>query len=188
MAASVGGWKVARADIRSLIGRAYSGWWRLRTARRITGASFILRKPCLVRIARGASLRIGRGVVIERGARIVVTASLTIGDGVYIGKNSTLVGFGDIYIGERTLIGENVSVHTEDHGPAGRRDSYVVSDVRIGSDAWIGAGVVVTRGADVGDRSTIGALSLVRGAIPSDVLAAGAPATVRRRLDVPPTP
>jgi len=101
---------------------------------------------------------------------------------VYVGKNATLIAFAPLTIGSRTLIGENVSIHTEDHGPAGRRDEYLVSPVIVDEDTWIGAGAVVLRGCSIGAGTTIGANSVVTGDIPPSVLAAGAPATVRRAL------
>ena len=121
---------------------------------------------------------IGQGVVIEKGARIIVHARLTIGPGVYIGKNATVVAFGNIDIGARGLIAENVSIHTEDHGPAGRRSEFVVGPVEIGVDVWLGAGVVVTRNTSIGDRTTIGANAVVAKSVPEDSLAVGLPARV----------
>ncbi|GAB3284750.1 acyltransferase [Microbacterium lacusdiani] len=172
----------SRFDVRRLAGMLFATWYRLRAAGRVAGASFIVRSPSLFRVEAGGSIRFGEGVMIEHGARIVVRDRLVIGDGVYIGKNSTIVAFAPLHIGARTLFGENVSVHTEDHGPAGRRDEFATSEVRIGEDSWLGAGTVVLRGARIGDRTTIGANSVVRGDIPDDVLAAGAPAVVKRNL------
>jgi acetyltransferase-like isoleucine patch superfamily enzyme len=55
--------------------------------------------------------------------------------------------------------------------------------VEIGEDVWIGAQVIVLPGARIGSGSAIGAGSVVRGEIPVNCLAAGAPARVIRRLD-----
>lgn len=125
---------------------------------------------------------IGRGVVIERGARIIVRGNLNIGDGVYVGKNVTIVAFSDVSIGDRVLIAENVSIHDEDHGPAGDRDNFDSSPIRIEDDSWLCAGAVVTRGVTIGEGSTVGANAVIVHDVPPGVLVGGVPARVIKRL------
>lgn len=167
---------------RRIAGQAVALAYKLLFPGKVHGNNFIIRRPILVRVRKGGELTLGQGVMIEPGARIVVHAKLSIGHGVYIGKNSTLIAFEDLTIGDRTLIGENVSIHTEDHGPAGRRNEFLSSPISIGADAWVGAGTVVLRGTTIGAASTVAANSVVRSDIPDAVLAAGAPATVKRKL------
>lgn len=168
--------------------RLQSLWYRLLvtvlTRGRVSfGAGSIVLKPELVQIARGARLVMEPGAVLNVGARVVVRSGvLRIGEKAYVGPHSTLVAYTDVTIGPRVLIGERVSIHSEDHGPAGDRDAFRVAPVSIGADAWICAGAVVSKGSTVGAGSTIGANSFVRGEIPEGVLAAGAPARVIRQL------
>ena len=148
------------------------------------GPRAVLLAPQLVQITGTGSLVLGAGAVIERGARIVVRdAALVIEDGAFVGPSSTIVAFADVRIGRGALIGERVSIHSEDHGPAGNRDMFCVSPVDIGDDSWICAGTVVTKGSTVGARTTVGANSLVLGDVPADVLAAGTPARTLRPLE-----
>ncbi|MDQ6811016.1 MAG: acyltransferase, partial [Actinomycetota bacterium] len=51
-----------------------------------------------------------------------------------------------------------------------------------GENCWLGANVVVTSGVVVGERCVIGANSVVTHDIESFSIAAGAPATVLRRV------
>ena len=53
---------------------------------------------------------------------------------------------------------------------------------RIGDNCWLGANVVVTSGVTIGERSVIGANSVVTRDIPPFSLAAGSPAQVLRAL------
>lgn len=124
-------------------------------------------------------MEIGRGVVIDRGARIVVRAGLKIGPDTYIGKNVTIIAFDEVTIGARALIAENVSLHSEDHGPPGNREAFTMAPIRIGEDAWLCAGVVVTKGSDIGDSATVGANAVVLGHVPAGALAVGIPARVK---------
>jgi maltose O-acetyltransferase len=52
--------------------------------------------------------------------------------------------------------------------------------VAIGEDVWIGGSVVICPGVTIGDRSVIGAGSVVTKNIPADVFAAGNPCKVIR--------
>ena len=54
---------------------------------------------------------------------------------------------------------------------------------RIGHNVWCGANVVVTSGVTIGERSVIGANSVVTQDIPPYSIAAGAPAKVLRRVE-----
>ena len=52
----------------------------------------------------------------------------------------------------------------------------------IGEDVWVGGSVVVCPGVTIGDRTVIGAGSVVTKDIPPDVFAAGNPCRVIRSL------
>jgi acetyltransferase-like isoleucine patch superfamily enzyme len=54
---------------------------------------------------------------------------------------------------------------------------------RIGDNVWCGANVVITSGVTIGERTVIGANSVVTTDIPSFSVAAGAPARVLRRIE-----
>jgi maltose O-acetyltransferase len=54
--------------------------------------------------------------------------------------------------------------------------------ITIGEDVWIGGSVVICPGVRVGDRTVIGAGSVVTRDIPADVFAAGNPCRVIRTL------
>ena len=54
--------------------------------------------------------------------------------------------------------------------------------ITIGEAAWLGGGVIVLPGVTIGDRTTVGAGSVVTKDLPPDVLAVGNPARVIRSL------
>ena len=58
--------------------------------------------------------------------------------------------------------------------------------IEIGADCWLGGNVTVCPGVRIGDRSIIGAGSVVVHDIPADSLAAGNPAVVKRKLNQTP--
>jgi virginiamycin A acetyltransferase len=108
----------------------------------------------------------------------------TVGRHVYIGSYCVL-GLADI--GDRTHLASAVQVLSGSHQHA--RDTTGMMDfnhlafsrVSIGADCWLGAGAIVM--APVGDRSTIGAGSVVVRAIPAGSIAVGAPARVVAQAD-----
>ncbi len=67
--------------------------------------------------------------------------------------------------------------------PPASRPLYSAAPVRIGDNVWLGDGVAVLAGADIGDGCVIGANSVVTGPIPPRTVAVGAPARVVRRWD-----
>ena len=54
--------------------------------------------------------------------------------------------------------------------------------ITIGEEVWLGGGVIVLAGVTIGDRTTVGAGSVVTKDLPADVLAIGSPARVIRQL------
>jgi maltose O-acetyltransferase len=57
--------------------------------------------------------------------------------------------------------------------------------VIIGKNVWLGNGVLVLPGSEIGDHTVVAARSVVRSSLPPRVLAAGNPARVIRQLDIP---
>jgi maltose O-acetyltransferase len=55
--------------------------------------------------------------------------------------------------------------------------------VAIGADAWIGGAAVILPGVSIGDRCVVAAGAIVTKDVPDDVVVAGNPARIVRRLD-----
>ncbi|MBW2559292.1 MAG: hypothetical protein JRE40_00410 [Deltaproteobacteria bacterium] len=67
---------------------------------------------------------------------------------------------------------------TRQGNPALNRDR----PVRIENDVWVGTGCTILKGVTIGENSIIAAGSVVTKDIPNNVVAAGVPAKVIRRL------
>lgn len=108
------------------------------------------------------------------------------GKGIYANFNLTLVDDTHIYVGDYTMFGPNVVVATAGHPilPELRREGYQYNaPVRIGSNCWLGAGVIVVPGITIGDNVVIGAGSVVTKDIPSNVIALGNPCKILREIN-----
>ncbi len=107
------------------------------------------------------------------------------GNHVYANFNLTLIDDTHIYIGSHTMIGPGVIIATAGHPvlPILREQEYQYNaPIHIGSNCWLGAGVIVLPGVTIGDNTVIGAGSVVTKDIPSDVVAVGAPCRVMRPI------
>ena len=150
---------------------------------------------------------IGRGVVIEPGARIFLAQFIELGDDVYIGHDTILKGYFDrrfvigagtwigpqcfmyasagIEIGAHVGIGPKVSIITSQHDTADISIPILHAPLRhapveIGDGADVGCGTIVLPGVTIGPGAQIGAGSIVTRDIPEFTTAAGIPARVIR--------
>jgi maltose O-acetyltransferase len=112
--------------------------------------------------------------------------NIVTGENVFFNFNCVVLDVTTVTIGDRTLFGPNVQVYTAthpiDHQVRSSGVEYAKS-ISIGSDVWVGGSAVICPGVSIGDRTIIGAGSVVTRDIPADVFAAGNPCRVIRHLD-----
>ncbi len=118
------------------------------------------------------------------------TSKIIIEDGAGLNGASICARSKTILIGKNTMIGPNVTIVDSDFHrvwPAENRgfDPGIEedADVVIGKNVWIGTQAIILKGTRIGDNSVIGAGSVVRGEIPANVLAAGVPVKVIKKLE-----
>lgn len=107
------------------------------------------------------------------------------GNDIYLNFGVTMVDDTHIYVGDKTMIGPNVTVVTATHPlePELRSEGYQYNKpVHIGENCFIGARAVILPGVTIGSGSVIGAGSVVTKDIPENVVAAGNPCKIIRRL------
>jgi acetyltransferase-like isoleucine patch superfamily enzyme len=171
---------LVRGAIRSTFYRMSAIYWRARTFGRISGTSFRIIHPERLIVSRHGRLEIGQGTVIDFGARLIVHGYLRLGERVYVGRDAVISMAESVSIGAGTRIAERVSIHERNYAGAGDWGANQIrsSPIEIGEDCWLGANVVLTAGAVLGNRVTVGAHAVVTGPIPAGATAVGIPARV----------
>jgi acetyltransferase-like isoleucine patch superfamily enzyme len=153
------------------------------------GSGSILHRPEW--IYGPGKIEIGRGVVILSHAWLAVERVawdrpgpvIRIGDDVWVRPFCTISAAESVVIEDHVVISAFTTVLDSDHTvsadcPNVLWNPLATSPVRIGSGTWIGERVAVLRGSNIGRGCIIGANSVVRGEIPDNSIAVGAPARV----------
>ena len=112
-------------------------------------------------------------------------SNITVGDTVFFNFNCIILDVAKVTIGDRTLFGPNVQIYTASHPMDDELRAAGLEHgrpVHIGKDVWVGGGAIICPGVRIGDRTVIGAGSVITKDIPADVFAAGNPCKVIRYL------
>jgi len=153
--------------------------------------------------------RFSNGSIVVLGESLIFTSnpninpvglskrcSIYVGDGarLYIGYNSGFSGVSifckkNIYIGCNVNVGGNCWILDTDFHPIdfnsrrlGDYSKTKSEDIFIGNDVFIGANSMILKGVRIGDRSVIGAGSVVTKNVPSDQIWAGNPVKFIRAI------
>jgi maltose O-acetyltransferase len=113
------------------------------------------------------------------------------GYNIKVGKNFnanfglTILDSNEIIFGDDILIGPHTQIitSTRDTDPIKRKSfNESAKKIHIGSNVWIGGGVIILAGVTIGDNSVIGAGSVVTKNVPENCVAAGNPCKVIKNI------
>ena len=111
--------------------------------------------------------------------------NIYLGSNVMLNYGCVILDVSFVRIGDDTLIGPNTHIYTACHSmDAGERKKNIEfgKPVTIGKNVWIGGNCCILPGVTIGDNTVIGAGSIVTKDIPNNVMAAGNPARVIKKL------
>lgn len=123
--------------------------------------------------------------------------NIFINDNVSIGMNCTFQDCNKIEIGRNVLIAPNVQLYTATH-PINLNERLTANwtkdseeyfcqtyakAIKINEGCWIGGGVIILPGVEIGFGSVIGGGSVVTKNIPANSLAVGNPCKVIRKIN-----
>jgi acetyltransferase-like isoleucine patch superfamily enzyme len=137
-----------------------------------------------IRDGKAGRIVIGDQAWIEHGAALCAFGgSIEIGRCVFIGPHAVVYGQGGVTIGEETLIAMHCCILSSEHAIPTRKETIrhhpdTLLPTRIGRDVWLGAGVKVLGGIDIGDGCVVGAGAVVTRSLPAHSIAIGVPARI----------
>lgn len=110
--------------------------------------------------------------------------NIHLGERVFFNFNCVVLDVCEVRIGDYTLFGPGVQLYTATHpfNAQLRRQQEFGKPIAIGADCWFGGGAIVCPGVTIGDRTIVGAGSVVTRDLPSGVFAAGNPCRVLREI------
>ena len=125
------------------------------------------------------------GLIMPVSISVVGGATLSIGDDLYMNGGTSIEVWHDVRIGSNCLFGPFASVIDDDRHEVEPGAILHKGPTILGNNVWLGRSAAVMPGVTVGDGSVIGANSVVTRDIPPNSFAAGAPARVIKKLDLP---
>jgi maltose O-acetyltransferase len=130
-------------------------------------------------------ISVGSNTKIVGPIKLNYINKVTIGKDCWIGRNFIVDGNGSVTIGDRCDFAPSVVINTGGHeiGTAERRAGKGITHISlIGSGTWIGTKVLIINGSKIGDSVIVAAGSVVTKEVDSNLLVAGVPAMVKRKL------
>jgi maltose O-acetyltransferase len=112
-------------------------------------------------------------------------SNIHLGNRVFFNFNCVVLDVCEVRIGDFTLFAPAVQILTATHplNAELRRTREFAKPITIGADVWVGGGVIICPGVTIGDRTVIGAGSVVTKDIPAGVVAVGNPCRVVREIN-----
>ncbi|MDC7954477.1 DapH/DapD/GlmU-related protein [Fusobacterium simiae] len=128
---------------------------------------------------------IDKSVVISLPFQTDFGKHITFGKNIFINKEAMFTDLGGITIEDNVLLGPRVSLITVNHiiDPIKRR-GLTTGEIFIKRNAWIGAGVTILAGVTIGENSIVAANSTVTKDVPDNVIVAGTPAKIIKKLKI----
>jgi maltose O-acetyltransferase len=129
--------------------------------------------------------RFGDEAVLKPTLRCDYGFNITIGDRTFVNFDCVFLDCQRITIGDEVQIAPGVHLYTATHpldAKARRSGIEYARPVTIGDGVWLGGGVIVCPGVTIGENTVVGAGSVVTRDLPANVVAAGNPCRILRRL------
>lgn len=111
--------------------------------------------------------------------------NIEIGNNFYSNHNLTILDCAKVTFGDNVFIGPNCAFYTAEHpldAETRNKGFEYARPITIGNNVWIGGGVNILSGITIGNNVVIAAGAVVTKDIPSNVVIAGVPAKIIKRI------
>jgi len=109
-----------------------------------------------------------------------------LGDHVFMNYMCTILDNNEVRIGNHVMIGPAVQIYTAAHDLLAETRNQgweVAKPITIEDNVWIGGGAILLPGVRIGHNAVVGAGAVVSRSVPANAVAAGNPARVIRVLE-----
>jgi maltose O-acetyltransferase len=130
--------------------------------------------------------QIGQNSVIEPPFYCSYGQNIHIGDHVFLNVLCTILDCNTVHIGHHVMIGPAVQIYTATHhlqAEARIQGWEVAKPIAIEDNVWIGGGAILLPGVRIGRNAVVGAGAVVTRSVPADTIVAGNPARVTREIE-----
>ncbi len=138
-----------------------------------------------IQLIKALFQKTGENIWIEPPFHCDYGCHISVGDNFYANYDCIILDVCDVEIGDNVFLGPRVCIYTAGHPiDAGVRNQRLEfgKKVKIGNNVWIGGSTVLNPGVTIGDSVVVGSGSVVTKDIPSNVIAAGNPCRVIRKI------
>jgi len=136
-------------------------------------------------VIRGLLSKVGERFLIEQPFYCDYGYNIEIGENFYSNHNLVILDGAKVTIGNNVFIAPNCGIYTAGHplDAKSRNEGLEYAyPITIGDNVWIGAGVSILPGVSIGDNVVVAAGSIVNKDIASNVVVAGNPARIIKKL------
>ncbi len=129
---------------------------------------------------------IGQDSIIEPPFYCSYGRNTRIGDYVYLNFLCTILDNNEVHIGHRVMLGPAVQIYTAAHllqAEARIQGWEVAKAVVIEDNVWIGGGAILLPGVRIGRNAVVGAGAVVTRSVPANTVVAGNPARAIREIE-----
>lgn len=127
----------------------------------------------------------GQDCIIEPPFYCVYGKNIYFGDYVYLNTLCTILDCNQVRIGNHVMIGPHVQIYTPAHelqAEARNQGLEVARSIEIEDNVWIGGGAILLPGVRIGLNAVVGAGAVVSRNVPANTVVAGNPARVIREI------
>lgn len=123
-----------------------------------------------------STIKLGNRISIHSRGRIssVAGGCLEIGEKSSFNIGCIITCRNKIIIGKNVTVGPNTMMYDHDHvfnsNDGVLKKEYILDEICIGDNTWIGAGTIVLAGTSIGKNCVIAAGSVIKGNIPDNTL------------------
>ena len=129
---------------------------------------------------------IGENSIIEPPFYCSYGQNIIIGDHVFLNVLCNILDCNEVNIGHHVMIGPAVQIYTAAHhlqAEPRKRGWEVAKSIVIEDNVWLGGSVILLPGVRIGRNAVVGAGTVVSRSVPANTVVAGNPARVIREIE-----